>query len=222
MRKLLCLLFAAASVTFCGCGQDKPTQPCGESPSDDVIMPLKIGHRWDGNYRYIRPVEPYDTVVTRLDYEIVDTISYAGIVWYETVGWFDDSSVYSVHFYANREDGLWEFNLIFNRQGHYLFAKYPANVGDTFYTGEENQYAVIVESIDTLAIRTPACVDCPRIIYRYRLPNPGMIEGPDYCYYFSPGFGPIGWEYIDPFHMNNYRSWEMIDFIPDISSVNND
>lgn len=226
MTRIFAFALIFAFIVILSCSDNKPTGPGLETPPSDVIMPLAVGNSWEGTYKYISPVEPYDTLTADIYISLPDSAIKYNIIWY---GYYFLNSAYPGIYYpdgadipcivtrlANRKDGLWIYgrNMCDGTEYMNLLIKYPAQVGDEFLSGPNNQTVKLVSI--TAVDNVPECEICPDYIYKYAIIWPEDCEGcPETYMYYSPGWGEIKWESFNGSLINSYHCWEIDKFYED-------
>ncbi len=183
-------LAAIVILTLLGCSSKKESE---EEPSIDItpgqrvgniIMPLEIGNMWVYN------IYGLDTANNQLRVIKVDTLSVVSdsIInrdrWYyigglqRTEGWVQ-----------NRKDGFW-FALPGTQP--FLFAKYPAQAGDTFTSLIGSSTARTTVAGTGVEVKSPAGT---YYCYKYvqKVAPMDVITN----YYFAPGVGLVKMEIMD-------------------------
>lgn len=142
-----------------------------------TIMPLAIGNKWEFW------VAVYDTVsgdsATSLEFmEIVRDTLIATEQWY-----IDNAN----RIYKNKDDGLWSIS---SGGQPYLFLKFPATMGDSYFGNPDLVETIRVESTGVLI----AVPHGNHVCYYYL----GTVSDPTfkYKYYYNPNFGPISIEKV--------------------------
>jgi hypothetical protein len=133
---LLVFQFIVVLLLIDGCKKDDNPVDQGGTPQATVLMPLKIGNQW--TYRVIS----YDTsgTVQHVDtstFKIVRDTTIQSEKWY-FIG--QDSTAYEL--LTNRSDGVWYMRVRIAPLAAVLFAKYPANVNDT-WLGPDSSIAML-------------------------------------------------------------------------------
>lgn len=186
MKKFLFLILV---ICLIGCGSEDGDSEASKSVIETregkaKIFPLEIGVSW------IYEVKTLDTAVNALRVIRVDTLSIIddtiidGTKWYEIDGLAGEKA-----YGTNWQDGLY-----YARSGQkpFLFAKYPAEVGDTFTSTIGQIEAKSTVAATGLEIKVPAGT-----FYCHQYTQ---VVGPQKVttnYYFAPGMGLIKMEVID-------------------------
>lgn len=191
MRKLA----LAIMLTIClGCGDgNQERREESESAQDsilqmgrlaDIIMPLAVGNMW------VFQVNALDTSVNAMRRIGIDTFRVVRDTTIANSRWYELRGLQSDGYAINWTNGCW---FAVPGSDPFLFAKYPAAVGDTFTSvigGVEARYQVVATGAE---ITVPAgrffCYH-----YRQRI-GP---RGPTSNYYFAPGVGLVKLEIFDP------------------------
>jgi hypothetical protein len=150
----------------------------------NIIMPLELGNWWSYN------VYGLDTAQNTLRPILLDTLMVISDTTVNQERWFHIGGLQGTEGWViNREDGFW-----FAPPGQkpFLFAKYPAEVGDTFSSviGSVNAHTT-VEGIG-VEVKSPAgTYYCYK--YSQRVEPSNAITN----YYFAPGVGLVKMEIMD-------------------------
>jgi hypothetical protein len=169
----------------CGKSEQEQSRPVAKMPAAvGGILPLKIGNNW------IYELYGMDTTSNRMRVFKIDTFSVIGdtlindSLWYVLDGLGEDSTMA-----RNIENGLW-----FLRKGRppFLFAKYPAVLGDKYNTVSE------AVELSTEVISTGARINVPAgpftcFKYQQIVDPPHAINN----FYFAPGVGLIKMDILD-------------------------
>ena len=150
------------------------------------IIPLAAGHKW------IYEVRALDTTVNALRAFRVDTFHVVRDTIINNGQWFEiDGLGRDRGFGTNLPDGFW-----YARPGEnpFLFAKYPAAVGDTFTSTIGEIEAKTTVAATDLKISTSAG-DFYCYKYMQKIGPQEMTTN----YYFAPGVGLIKMEIMDQF-----------------------
>ncbi len=192
---LLCLVLSIFS-----CGQG-PVEPGSDA---DVIMPLKIGNRWDGMAKTYFLGDSSTTATTLL---LKDKLKIDKEIWF--VGEYSEQSEVIGHtLYSNRKDGLWAWQTNPDKpEGTpYLLAKYPANKGD-IYDGPYIESYYVVTSTDTAVHVDNKKYKC----YSYIFETPSIIDVPVRQSFWAPGTGQVKYEIRGGFGMTQ-TIWQLEQF----------
>lgn len=198
MRIITSCLLACLILLVFSCGQG-PVEPGSDT---NVIMPLKIGNRWDGTTIVYTFGDSSSTATTLL---LTKTTKINKEIWY--VGEYSENSeIIENRLYSNRNDGLWIWytNPDKPEGTPYLLAKYPAKEGD-IYDGpfiETSYYKVL--STDTILNIHKDKYKC----YSYVLVIPESISAPTWQSFWSPGRGQIKYEIRD-FFSGTRKIWQL-------------
>ncbi|HYF02254.1 MAG TPA: hypothetical protein VEC36_02675 [Patescibacteria group bacterium] len=121
-----CILMAV----FFGCSDNNSTEP--DTTKSEGIIPLKVGNQWIFKRYHI------DSTGTQIA-EYRDTMQITGTkmfdneMWYKTYISAGSGYITAEVFQLNRANGLWNRDYIGEPN---LAVKFPAQAGDTFYSGE--------------------------------------------------------------------------------------
>jgi hypothetical protein len=137
------------------------------------IMPLAIGNKWE----FL--IETIDTLTGNID----STIDYIEIVRDTTIGsetWHIDQKG---TIFTNKSDGLWTYAASGTA---YLFLKFPASIGETYFGNPDLVETIRVDSTSALPGDVP---HGNHICYLYT----GTVSDPTfkYKYYYEPNLGPV-------------------------------
>ncbi len=188
MKRLLCL--AAVMLMLVGCGDKKES----EEPAIDlgldvrrvgnIIMPLEVGNAW------VYQIYALDTAGNALRLASIDTLMVVEDTTVNYERWFRVTGLPRTEGWViNREDGFW-----FARPNEqpFLFAKFPAEVGDR-YTSTIGQ----VEAHTTLAaISVEVTVPAGTYLCHKYIQKIGPLEATT-NYYFAPGIGLVKMSIMD-------------------------
>jgi len=185
MRKAI--LAGMIVLVVAGCSKKKES----EEPSIDItpvhrigniIMPLEVGDMW------VYDIYGLDTAKNQLRPMMVDTLSVDTI--YNRERWYHIGGLQGTEgSVINREDGFW---FAFPGQPPFLFAKYPAELGDTFSGVIGNTTTLTTVEGTGVEVKTPAGT---YFCYKYaqRVKPTNAITN----YYFAPGVGLVKMEIMD-------------------------
>ena len=168
------------SIIFYGC---MDVDDNGWINSQGVLIPLAVGNYWV--YEWVR----YDslgneTIIDTIRVNICNSTIVNGTrVYY----WSWDDSYEDATLIANLTGGVYDFGIVYNDSvhlhdtlgTHYLWLKYPASVGETFYSSAENDSMTVV-SISRPIMVPAGLFTCYEYIYDY-----------DQHVYFAPNHGYI-------------------------------
>jgi hypothetical protein len=142
-----------------------------------AIMPLAVGNQWE----FL--AEVIDTLTGQID-STLEIVSIVRDTLIQTEQWFIDGSG---EVYTNRIEGLWGLS-----QGGqpYLFLKFPATIGDSYFGNPDLVETIRVDSTATLRSVPHGFHIC----YLYT----GTVFDPTikYKYYYKPNFGPVAVEKV--------------------------
>ncbi len=174
-----------------GCGEKKDESDAGSNENllenregMTLIFPLDLSTEW------IYEVGALDTSTSSMRLIKVDTFSLVGDTTIDGVKWFKAKGLGLDDYYAvNWNDGLY-----YARTGGkpFLFAKYPADVGDTFTSQIGRVEAKTTVAAIGLEIKVPAgTFFCHQ--YSQTIGEQGMTTN----YYLAPGVGLIKMDVLD-------------------------
>ncbi|MES2766499.1 MAG: hypothetical protein V4642_11550 [Bacteroidota bacterium] len=180
----LCFYVILVSIASCS---DNSTEP--DSAKSEGIIPLKVGNQWIFK-RYEIDSTGNQIAEYRDTMKITGTKMFGSEVWYKTYISAGSGYITAEVFQLNRADGLWNRDYI---EEPNLSIKFPAKVGDTFFSGEpddpqDTMYhrKMHVISTDTM-ITTPAgTFKCYAYAYYY---NNSQILAQ--TLFYSPAIGYI-------------------------------
>ncbi len=132
IKTLLIYLSIIVLLMIDGCKKNDNPVDNGGAVQATELMPLKIGNQW--TYRNIS----YDTSgnVQHIDtsmFKIVRDTTIQSEKWY-----FIGRDSTAIELLTNRSDGLWYMRVSIAPQAAILFAKYPANVNDTWLCADSS------------------------------------------------------------------------------------
>jgi len=207
MRKILWLLSATLVIMLPSCGDDS-----GNNSESDEIMPLKIGYEWQGTESQFS--ESGDLIYSESwSFRIVDTVTVNNEKWFIPVVIVGIDTTHPLEMYTNREDGLWIWYTGRDSLAGQpvLWAKYPAEVADSFISGAQLAATVYVESIDEKINAPYGEYFCHS--YRWRF---DMLFSPIDYYWLAPNMGMIKWEKFLPGQADNpylSKQWKLETFV---------
>lgn len=206
--KKIAIIALALLLVACGkkeeSSQKQPTPGTAITPAvtstpaqADMIMPLKPGNLW------VYQVTALDTANNRMVLLKVDTFEVAGDTVVDSELWHKFNALGSDSGRAiNRNDGLW-FSP--NNDAPYLFAKYPAAIGEEYSTtifGIPTANKVLSHAID---VEVPAGKFSCYAYAQYVGPQKILT-----IYYFTPGKGLIKMEVPDSTKSRVFASVDLL------------
>ncbi len=184
------LLAGIVILTLLGCSSKKEAE---EEPSIDIspgqrvgniIMPLEVGNMW------VYSVYGLDTAQNELRPILVDTLTVVSDSVINRERWFYMGGLQRTEgWVSNRKDGFW-FALPGGQP--FLFAKYPAQPGDTFSSliGKSTAHTTVAGT--GVEVKSPAGT---YYCYKYVQKIPPLDATTNY--YFAPGVGLVKMEIMD-------------------------
>lgn len=156
-----------------------------------TIMPLKIGNQWE----FL--VEQRDTITNLIDtgYQIIEIVRDTMI---GSERWLVSQSGDK---YINKGDGLWMLSV---SKAPYLFLKFPASPGDTYFANPDRVETIRVDSIATSRSVPHGTHICHK--YSGTVPDPTF----KYRYYYKPNFGPVAYEKVTVGSSKVVERWSLI------------
>lgn len=184
------LLTGIVILTLLGCSSKKESeeQPAiNISPGQrvgNIIMPLEVGNMW------VYDVYGLDTTSNQLKPMLVDTLSVLSDTLANRERWFYMGGLQGTEGWVqNRKDGFW-FTLPGGQP--FLFAKYPAQPGDTFSSVIGKTTTQTTVEGTGVEVQAPAgTYYCYKYIQKVKALN--AVTN----YYFAPGVGLIKMEIMD-------------------------
>ncbi len=183
------LLTGIVILTLLGCSSKKES----DEPSIDIspgqrvgniIMPLEVGNMWVYN------VYGLDTAKNELRAILIDTLSVISDTLINRERWFYIGGLQRTEGWVmNRKDGFW-FALPVGQP--FLFAKYPAEPGDTFTSLIGASTAQTTVEGTGVEVKSPAGT-----YYCYKYVQKVMPLNAVTNYYFAPGVGLVKMEIMD-------------------------
>jgi hypothetical protein len=136
------------------------------------IMPLSIGNKWE----FL--IETIDTLTGDID-STIDHIEIVRDTVIQSETWYIDQTG---AVYINKADGLWTYSL---SDQPYLFLKFPAIIGDTYFGNPDLVETIRVDSTSVLR----GVPHGNHICYLYA----ATVSDPTfkYKYYYKPNLGPV-------------------------------
>lgn len=163
---------------------DQPAIDIGAKRIGNIIMPLELGNWWSYN------VYGLDTAQNTLRQMLLDTLMVISDTTVNQERWFHIGGLQGTEGWViNREDGFW-----FAPPGQkpFLFAKYPADVGDTFSSVIGNANAHTTVAGIGVEVKSPAGT-----YYCYKYSQKVEPSNAVTNYYFAPGVGLVKMEIMD-------------------------
>jgi len=164
---------------FAGCDDS------GTNNDDTLIMPLGVGNLWRGT------LWTFDETGEVLfeqssDYHISESNYYNGKMWYIVDQITDGDTASGVFIFRNESDGLYtRYSTDTLAALTSLWAKFPASVGDHYYSGPGNIEEVTVTATDTVVETVYSEYICN--VYKHELT---VYTWPIYDkYYLAPNIG---------------------------------
>lgn len=188
MKKYILFVMVLALL---GCGEKKSET---DTPGNTNLLEIREGAAkifpLATNTEWIYNVSALDTTVNALRVIKVDTLRIVSDTLIEGVKWFKTMGLGLDNAYAiNWNDGLY---YAFAGDKPFLFAKYPADVGDTFASMIGQVEAKTIVAAVGLEVKVPAgSFFCHQ--YSQKIGGPGMTTN----YYLAPGVGLIKMEILD-------------------------
>ncbi len=171
-------------VLFCGCGgKEESEEPAFDYDATgkrigNIIMPLEVGNMWE--YQ----IFALDTAVNDLRMIKVDTFAVVEDTAVNAERWFHIGGLQGTEgWVTNRRDGFWFARL---NEDPFLFAKFPAEVGD--------RYTSTIGTVEAEITVTDvgAEVTVPAGTFRcYRYVQKAGPMGVTTIFYFAPGAGLV-------------------------------
>lgn len=187
MKKSAIFLITCGALLLFACGDDSST-----NQDRTVMMPLKVGNEWTGTLTTVDPGGEHSGSMT---IRVQDRIIVNNEKWYIMQHIIDGEIIYPDQMHTNRYDGVWVWYTCRDSIAGepLMWAKYPAEVGDTFTTGHLGLVTATLVSKDTSVSVPLGDFDCYCYFW---LPN--ILWPPVHYYYVVPQLGIVKWEMYCP------------------------